>query len=221
MDAEFWHGKWARRELGFHQAQAHPFLVAWLAALELAPRSRVLVPLCGKTLDIGWLLASGYRVAGVELSETAIDELFDELGIQPEVTALGALKRYTASSIDIFVGDIFELSASALGPVDAIYDRAALVALPERMRAPYAEHLVQITQAASQLLVCFEYDQQCMAGPPFSVSADEVRLHYAGRYLLRCAERADVPGGLKGTCPAQEVAWLLLSESRAAGNGRP
>ena len=105
-------------------------------------KSQVFLPLCGTTLGIAWLFSKGYRVAGAELSEFAIEPLFIELGVDPVVTTLGNTAHYSAENIDIFVGDIFELSSEIIGMVDAIYDRAALVALPEEMRKKYTKHLL-------------------------------------------------------------------------------
>jgi thiopurine S-methyltransferase len=96
-----------------------------------------------------------------------------------------------------------------LGQVDAVYDRAALVALPEGMRQRYTAHLMEITGKAPQLLIGYEYDQSLKQGPPFSVSNEEVRRQYAGSYDVRLIFSADLPGGLKGTCPATENVWLL------------
>tara|TARA_R110002073_G_scaffold332336_1_gene518055 strand:+ start:358 stop:996 length:639 start_codon:yes stop_codon:yes gene_type:complete len=211
MDSEFWLNKWQVKEIGFHQSEANPLLVNYFEALHLDAGSRVFLPLCGKTLDIGWLLGSGYRVAGAELSEIAVDELFTELGVEPAITNNGSLKHYAANNIDIFLGDIFTLSANVLGPIDAIYDRAALVALPEGMRHRYTNYLMKITSTAPQFLICFEYDQAAMAGPPFSIDAQEVHQHYRDAYDLSCVAKVDVAGGLKGICPADECVWLLLN----------
>lgn len=210
MEPSFWHKKWEIKEIGFHQTEANPLLVKYFKALSLAQGSRIFLPLCGKTLDIGWLLSNGYRVAGAELSEVAIDELFFELGMKPEVTIVGKLKRYSAPNIDIFVGDFFDLSASSLGPVDAIYDRAALIALPESMRKQYTGHLIHLTNNAPQLLICLEYDQTLLAGPPFSIDTTEVNRHYSALYNLSQIESSDLAGGLKGKCAAKENVWLLL-----------
>lgn len=209
MDADFWHKRWADNEIGFHQPQANSLLVAHFGALQLSPPARVFVPLCGKTRDIGWLAAQGYRVAGVELSARAVEQLFAELEVVPEVSTLGALQRYRFADIDIFVGDIFALDAASLGAVDAVYDRAALVALPGEMRARYTRHLAAITGAVPQLLICFEYDQTLMNGPPFSIAQAEVELHYASQFSITQLVVQDVPGGLKGQCAACEHAWLL------------
>ncbi|MGB8702277.1 MAG: hypothetical protein WCD18_22905, partial [Thermosynechococcaceae cyanobacterium] len=171
--------------------------------------SRIFVPLCGKTLDIAWLLSEGYRITGAELSVTAIEQLYDEMGVEPKVSRFRKISLYSAKDIDIFVGDIFDLSDKILEPVDAIYDRAALVALPEEMRNRYTAHLTWITGKAPQLLVTYEYDQSLMDGPPFSVSNEEVNLHYNSSYNLSLIASTDVVGGLKEKCAAKENIWLL------------
>lgn len=104
-------------EIGFHEGEANRLLVKYFDALCLAEGHRVFVPLCGKTLDIAWLLSNGFRVAGAELVESAIEQLFSELGIEPEISEVGGVKRYSAKNIDIFVGDIFAVSSEILGSV--------------------------------------------------------------------------------------------------------
>lgn len=209
MDREFWIDKWQAGEIGFHNADPNPALVAHVGRLGLAPGARVFLPLCGKSRDIGWLLGQGYRVCGAELSDLAVRDLFADLGVVPQRSERGALTFHTAPGLDIAVGDILDLDQRALGPVDAIYDRAALVALPEGMRGRYAAHLTTITATAPQLLVSFEYDQAAMNGPPFSVDAAQVRRFYGADYYLTLLERAAVQGGLKGRCAADQVIWLL------------
>jgi thiopurine S-methyltransferase len=209
MDAQFWHDRWANNEIGFHKSEANPLLVKYFPELALATGSRVFVPLCGKTLDISWLLSNDYLVAGAELSAMAIEELFAQLGVEPTITRNGGTDHYRANNIDIFVGDMFDVTRKMLGPVDAMYDRAALVALPDNMRNQYSEHVTEITDQAPQLLICYEYDQRVAEGPPFSISNEEVRRHYGHRYNLTLLTSADVPGGLKGKCTATEHVWLL------------
>jgi thiopurine S-methyltransferase len=143
------------------------------------------------------------------LSALAVDQLFDELALEPEKTACGDLYRYSAKGVDVFVGDIFKLSRVALEKVDVVYDRAALVALPEEIRGRYAAHLIEITHAAPQFLICYEYDQSLMEGPPFSIGGDELNRRYGKTYDLTLIENADAPGGLKGECAAKETAWSL------------
>lgn len=209
MEASFWHAKWEKNEIGFHLDEVNPLLREHFDQLALDTGSRIFVPLCGKSRDIGWLLAAGYRVVGAELSRMAVEQLFSDLGVAPRIEQTGTLTRFAAEAIDIYAGDIFELSAAQLGQVDAVYDRAALVAFPEAMRRRYADHLAAISNRARQLLIAYEYDQHLQNGPPFSVCPDEVRHLYGPRYGLTLLASTEVAGGLRGKCPATEHVWLL------------
>lgn len=209
MDASFWHDRWQSNRIAFHLDEANPLLVHYFSRLQLPAGCRVFVPLCGKTRDIGWLLTQGYSVAGAELVETAVVQLFADLDVEPRVREYGPLKHYQAPALDIWVGDVLELTPELLGNVDAVYDRAALVALPEHMRAAYASQVRRLAERAPQLLVSYQYDQSALAGPPFSVSDDEVQRHYGDAYRLSALARFDIPGGLKGQVPAEETLWLL------------
>lgn len=209
MDADFWHQRWAANEIGFHESAVNPLLVKHFPALALEKGRRVFVPLCGKSLDIHWLLANGYRVAGAELSKLAVEQLFAELGAEPSITRCGPMERYSTRDLDVFLGDIFDLTIQLLGPVDAVYDRAALVALPEDMRSRYAAHLTTITASPPQLLLCFQYDQQLMSGPPFSLTSAEVHRLYRDTYQPALLDSVDIPGRFKGKVAATELVWLL------------
>lgn len=210
MDQEYWHEKWQTADIGFHEAEGNSLLPDYFTDLSLPAGGRLFVPLCGKTRDIGWLLSQGYRVVGVELSELAVRQLFAEMEVEPTIVIKDGMKCYSVTDLDIFVGDFFQLTRELLGPVDAVFDRAALVALPEEMRIRYAGFITGITGKAPQLLITFEYDQTQMAGPPFSISAVEMPEHYRDCYLVSQLASVDVAGKLKGKCVAKENVWLLM-----------
>lgn len=209
MELSFWHNRWQTNQTGWHERAVNPLLMTHFPSLNVPPGGRVFVPLCGKSLDLSWLLSRGYDVAGAELSELAVTQLFAELGVEAHISEVGNLRLFRGEKIDIFVGDLFDLSRETLGPVDAVYDRAALVALPETMRVQYTAHLKALTALAPQLVIGYEYDQTVAEGPPFSVTADELHRHYSDAYTLTLLARVDVTGGLKGKCPATEHIWRL------------
>lgn len=208
MEHSFWHDRWESGRIGFHQEEPNKLLVTHFHALGLADRSRVFLPLCGKTRDIAWLLSQGYRVAGAELSEMAIRQLFEELEVEPAISDLGNFRRYSAPDIDIFVGDVFALTKVMLGPVDGVFDRAAFVALPEHMRAEYAPHIAHISGKAPQLLITFEYDTSVLDGPPFSIDSGEIEQRYGDSYDISTLAKDNVDGGFKGL-EALERVWFL------------
>ena len=209
MEPDFWHQRWASKEIGFHEEQTNTLLIEFSSKLGLKNGQRIFVPLCGKTNDIAWLLKQGYQVVGAELSELAIQELFDSLSLKPEITESQKLKKYSAKNIIIFVGDIFDLDKNTLGQVHAIYDRAALVALPEAMRIRYAKLLVDITGHSPQLLITLEYNLNELSGPPFSLNSETIESLYSRHYQLKQLKRRFLEKGLKGSIDVFETASLL------------
>ncbi len=209
MERSFWLKKWRKDEIGFHSDVVNPYLVDCFELLRLGAGATVFVPLCGKTVDIPWLIAQGCAVAAIELSNDAVVALFDSMGIEPRVEVFEKMILYQAAGLRIFVGDVFDLRASDLGVVDAIYDRAALVALPVEMRARYVEHLKVVTAGAPQLLVTLEYDQSVMNGPPFSISPEMVDGYYDDGYLVVAAQSNYKEKGLKGRADCTETVWVL------------
>lgn len=208
MEKSFWQQRWLDNEIAFHNSEAHPLLVEHIASLTLNRNERVFVPLCGKTLDIKWLLLQGFQVCGVELVESAVLELFADLAIDYKVSRTGHLKHFSADDIDIFSGDIFDLDQPTLGHVDAVYDRAAMVALPDSMRDDYITHVLKISNQSKQLLISFEYDTSKMDGPPFSHSEKEIKHYYQQFNSIEQLTSEQLAEGLKGHA-ATEFVWLL------------
>lgn len=185
MDPEFWHQRWQRKEIGFHLERPNPRLLQHWGALRLVAGARVLVPLCGKSEDLAWLAREGHRVLGVELSPIAVAEFYAEHGLQPQRQSRSPFESLAAGDIEILCGDFFALDREIAGPVDALYDRAALVALPPPLRERYAQLLAGLLSPGTEmLLVTFDYPQAQMQGPPFAVGPEQVRELYAERFTV-------------------------------------
>ncbi|MBF8704657.1 thiopurine S-methyltransferase [Pseudomonas putida] len=192
MEPAFWQQRWADNQIGFHQAQVNPYLQKYWPTLGLAPGSRVLVPLCGKSLDLAWLAGQGYRVLGVELSRRAVEAFFREHGLQAEVQQRGAFEVWRSGDVELWCGDFFALQAEDVGDCAGLYDRAALIALPSQMRVAYMRLLSRLLPTGCQgLVVTLDYDQSLLGGPPFSVADEELRQGFAG-WLLDELEAVEV-----------------------------
>jgi thiopurine S-methyltransferase len=176
MEPEFWHQRWTSNQIGFHEGQVNAYLARHYAHLRLAPGETVLVPLCGKSVDLRWLADQGAHVVGVELSPIAVESFFAEQGLTPRTSKEGAFAVWESGPIRLLCGDYFALAPEDLAGVHVVYDRAALIALPAERRANYVAHLDQLLPGARRtLLVTLEYPQEQMQGPPFSVAEREVR----------------------------------------------
>ncbi|HEX6966415.1 MAG TPA: thiopurine S-methyltransferase [Gemmatimonadaceae bacterium] len=193
MEEEFWLERWDRQETGFHQRSVNAQLRSCWPEVGVAAGDPVFVPLCGKSGDMAWLHAHGHPVLGVELSPVAIAAFFSEHDLAPQRGKRGVFDVTESDGIRIFRGNFFDLTADDLAGTKAVYDRAALVALPPDMRERYAAHMVEILPPGTRMLVVtLEYPQVQMEGPPFSVPPTEVERLY-GRYGdVRVLKRDDV-----------------------------
>lgn len=211
MNRQFWHERWRRNEIGFHRDSVHPALECHWSAVAGDSRPPVLVPLCGKSLDLHWLARRGHDVVGVEVDGSAIEAFFEEAGLVPDYsTRSAAMPMWQSGRISILEGDFFEFTPDT--PFELVYDRAALIALPRTMRQAYLDHLAgMLTPLANGLLITLEYDQHEMDGPPFAVLPDE--LDASDSFDFELVERRDVPGSRPGF-GEHGLKWLSESSYR-------
>ncbi|HUS28823.1 MAG TPA: hypothetical protein VMZ53_09940 [Kofleriaceae bacterium] len=211
MDPEFWRGKWAERQIAFHEGKPNNFLSKHVTRLT----GRVLVPLCGKAEDLAYLASVGHEVVGIELVESAVAEFFSEHDILPTVTRVEGFAVYVAGGITLIAGDLFATTRELIGRVDSIYDRGAMVALPPDMRRRYVHQLRQIAPAAQRvLLVTVDYPADAMNGPPFSVPEAEVRSQYANAPIDVIDQGADPRGRLDGQMMERCYSIDLLTSAK-------
>jgi thiopurine S-methyltransferase len=210
MDPDFWLARWREGKTAFHEAEPNTFLTSH-AALLGAPKKRVFVPLCGKSRDLAHLASLGHEVIGVELSPLAGEAFFAESRITPERARRGPFESFSSRGVTILVGDVFDATKELLGPLDAAYDRAAIVALPPEMQQRYADHVVSLLPAGAPiLLVTFDYDTSKMEGPPFSVPDARVDALFSARCSIERLDSRPVTDRPKfEAASAIETAWQL------------
>jgi len=199
MEPSFWHERWQQGQIGFHQPDVHPALLRDWPGLAVPSSARVLVPLCGRSLDMAWLAHQGHHVVGIELSPIAVAGFFEHEGLSAVTSSRGPFTLHAAPGYELLEGDFFDTSVANVGAIGAWYDRAALVALPPTMRRHYARHLATLLPAGSPgLLVTHDYAQERMAGPPFSVPVGEVEALFSTNFSITRLERRDVlPGNAR------------------------
>jgi len=188
-DNALWQQYWRDQRTDLNQQGVNPLLMRWWSSLGLAKGSRVLVPMCGKSQDMLWLIKEGYRVTGIELSPVAVRAFFFEHDLGSTKRTQGPLTRWGHGNLSILCGDFFAATAADLGPIDAIYDCAALTALPEDIRRLYVTHLALIVPDARQLLVLTSEDS--VPGESLgqiSTVAQEIQTLYAERFKIDLAQ---------------------------------
>lgn len=206
MGPGFWRARWEAGQIGFHRSDVHPDLRAhapWLLGDPAEGRRRVLVPLCGKSHDLAWLAAQGCEVVGVELVRGAVEQLFAEAGLAASWRGAHGVALAEAGGISVWVADYLRLPAEALGRFNAVWDRAALVALDPADRPAYAaRHRAVAAPGARLLLDVVQYDPAVMDGPPWPVTEAEVAALFPG------AERVAHKDELDERWRARGHAWM-------------
>ncbi|MGO2213411.1 thiopurine S-methyltransferase [Psychrobacter alimentarius] len=216
MNPEFWQNRWQENRIGFNQSAVNPLLIKYWSSLNVPTSSRIFVPLCGKSIDMVWLAAQGYDVVGVELVKSAVQAFFAEQNIEPTIYQHAKnpdIKCYQgkllSQKVELWVADIFALTSEDTGKIKAVYDKAALIALPADMRSNYIEQISEISGNAPQLLITLNYDQSKKDGPPFSINHEQVQQYYGSHYQI--AELTSDPASI-GSMPdlkVSEQVWLL------------
>lgn len=213
-DPEFWHSKWASNQIGFHLDDVNPLLIEHWHRAEPKREEKIFVPLCGKSEDLVWLATKHNQVHGVELSSIAVRSFFAEHFYTPLVIQLNAHHElYQFDELSIYTGDYF---TAPVETYDIVYDRAALVALPEEMRKEYVERLKSLLNPGGRiLLVTLDYEQHEMAGPPFSVPQEEIEQLFAEFSVERLhqdsANAQHPKRAKKGLSRFAEEVWLIKS----------
>ncbi len=153
MSNQLWKAKWKRNDISFHQHAVNPLLQQYLSMLKLSAGDRLLVPLCGKSLDMGWLSTCGFHVLGVEVSKIAIESYFDALQVKPEKRLHGSFTRWSYQNVEVWCGDVFDLTMADLSHVKLFYDNASLTAFPADVRLKYVRHFSDILPQDCQILL--------------------------------------------------------------------
>lgn len=210
MDLEFWRRRWQEGETSWHLNEVNPLLRQHWEALGVAGGT-VLVPLCGASLDLGWLLGLGLHVIGIELSEIGVARAFAHAGLTPQYDSVAGIPRGRAGRLSILNADIFTVPQAAVGKVDAVYDRAALIALGPDVRPRYVAHVATLAPAVPHLVIALEHDGGREQGPPFSVPEAEVRELYSNCGTIELLARVDLDPQQHGA--AQRAGWRRLAET--------
>jgi thiopurine S-methyltransferase len=159
MEHEFWHRRWANKEIGFHEGSVNKYLYKH------------------------WPELAG-KGTGVELSDIACKDFFEEVSEKAMVHPGEPFTVFRHDHLQIWNGDFFQLVPADLSHVRLVYDRAALIALPPDIRRKYVEHLTAVTPDNTHtLLITLDYEGS-PTSPPFNVSNDEVYELYAEDYHI-------------------------------------
>lgn len=187
MEISYWHSRWENDKTGWHMDYVYPPLKRIWPQLSIESEAHVLVPLCGKNLDIHWLIDQGCTVTGVDISQKALEHIMKNHSESFTEDSSHGFTIYRSKSLALWQGDFIKLPTDKVPPADLIYDTKAIIALPAEMRSDYAKKLLSLTHSKTQILIqTLQYEQSEMNGPPFSVDEQELKHLLGNRFTLKC-----------------------------------
>lgn len=153
-NVEYWADRWAENRTGWHNPKVNPFLKRHYEVVTgkklpeepLTPGSEEFVnnskkkwyiPLCGKTLDVAFLLGLGYKVFAVEGVRKAIETLDEESRLGLQFDEKRSVFTGADGILEIYFGDLFQCPIEEFGPLDYVWDRGSIIAFEYRFRQSY------------------------------------------------------------------------------------
>ena len=193
MKHEFWAERWSEGLIGFNQSEVNAHLRTHWPSLELDSSARILVPLCGKSIDLLWLREQGHAVVGVEFVEQAIHDFFSDHAIPYEPTALGWRATDNGPPLTLVRHDFMTLQPQQIGRFDAVYDRASVVALPPDLQFDFGRAMgVLLQPKCVGILLSFEYPPEQRQGPPFATDRNRLREILGTNVEIELIDRHDL-----------------------------
>lgn len=248
-----WSDKWSKNEVGWHIRRVNPYLQKHFQ--QMIPEanvgnmgSRILIPFCGKTVDMAFLAKCGFRVVGMDGVKKALDEFAKEQGVTKELVPIDlppemGADRYNAFAtlipaaegagepsppVILIQGDFMDLGqaeADVLVPFDAAFDRGSLVAVEPKDRRKYASAMGRMIAPGGRVLLCaVEHDafKDGRLGPPFEVTEMDIRTLFSEEFDVTPLERDDKPEEFADRgCKRFTEAIYLLTRKATEGAARP
>jgi len=214
MENDYWLSRWQENDIPFHEKEVNADLVAYIEQLNLHPGDSVFIPLCGKTRDMLWLAEQGFHVVGVELSAIACRDFFAELNIKPNITKENKFTKYQYKNIELFCGDLFDLTSKDVPRIQAVYDCKALIALPPDLRKKYVGHFVKCCGNKIRILLLTRETNRQVVAPPYPIDEAEINMLYGPYFnvqLLKSQQIEKIPERLinKGYTEMLEAVYLM------------
>ncbi|KAJ8386807.1 hypothetical protein AAFF_G00166020 [Aldrovandia affinis] len=198
MDLTEWLDRWQEERIHFHQLHVHNMLESNIEKVLCGRKGvRFFFPLCGKAVDMKWLADMGHSVVGVEISEKAIKQFFEEQKLsysEESVPEIPTAKLFESSDgkISIYQCDVYKLCSTITGQFGGIWDRGSLVAINPCDRQRYSTLIMSLMDKDCRyLLDTVQYNPELHKGPPFFVSDEDVKNLYGKTCDIHLLDSAD------------------------------
>ena len=202
---QFWDGKWTELDEGkvpgwqldthnptLAEIDGKPFVKEGDKTVAIS--GRVLVPLCGATIDLKWLadFEDVTEVVGIEISQTGCEMFFKDHDLKPTLSEDGTI--YKAGKITMHKIDMLLFEDQE--KFDFIFDRASLIALEHCYREKYCDIMKKVLKDdGDYVLMGMLYSRDGpFPGPPRIIHDAEVKSLFEDTKLFSFIEKLGPDG---------------------------
>lgn len=172
---DFWCKRFAQGTMPWDAGQVPENLKTF--AQRQARPLRTLIPGCGSAYEAGYLAALGWPVTALDFSPAAVAQAQAILGDWPG---------------ELCCADFFSWQPEQ--PLDVIYERAFLCAIPRKMWADWGHKMTELLPEGALLAGYFFFSDD-PKGPPFGISEDQLSALLSAKFrqLEDVAARDSIP----------------------------
>jgi len=168
LDANFWNQRYIEKTTGWDLGSASPSIVNYFKEV-LNKELQILIPGCGNAYEAEALLDLGFE------NITLID-------IAPKLVS-SLQERYKNRSINVVLGDFFELK----GSFDVIVEQTFFCALDPELRTKYVNHMHSLLKPKGKI-VGLMFNAEFEGGPPFSGNRAEYEELFSPLFSINIQE---------------------------------
>ncbi|PIK49519.1 putative thiopurine S-methyltransferase [Apostichopus japonicus] len=182
---DLWSERWEEGEkMNFHERQPKQYLTEEHIEKLTDGKTglRFLVPLCGKSPEMKWLVDQGQVVVGIEGVQKPCEEFFKRQQIDYSVADISEIpggKHFKSDDgrVEIYNCDVLKLESAILGEFDAVFDRGAFVVMDFELRPKYVTLMKSVSKTGCKILLAvqeYDWNERKIKGPPYPVCRKDV-----------------------------------------------
>lgn len=226
--ANYWGYRYEVGHTDWNTEKVHPLLEKHYNKLNPNGKPmKVLVPLCGMSVDMNWLVNKGMQVIGVDIAYQSLEKFMSLSGQDWTETAVSELgpnaKLFTRTDdkIKLYLGDFMKFSRGLEGTFDFVYDCDGLRVLDSGLTPSFAATIKNLMNPGGRLLLdAIAYDKKILQDenfkppmpvpPPHSVSVKETKNLFEPECTVEIID--EQPNNLMYGFPSIFYAYLIIKK---------
>lgn len=201
MTVGMWKECWNTPNVAFHNPNLNELFIKYHDKMLTRPGMRIFVPLCGKAVEMKWLVDQGHKVVGLEAAPVPCKAFFEENNIPYEIHEMKGIHGEKYESLDhnvvIYCCDFFLFSKDVCGEIDGIWDSGGLNSMDVEDRDKYIHRIRSLMGKGCVNLTEFVNFDKSIVDITWSMTKEELEREFGEGFTVEDITQMDAPKRLK------------------------